>query len=158
MRKFFYGLGVISAFVIIAGGIGFFILARNGAALDSASKTYVENAVVVIAGNWVVDELLKRASPRLKSMAKPDELRNLFDAAKSALGPLQQYQGSKGQAMMSVVNSQTSVSAQYVAKGSFAKGDAELRIALVKSGDNWMIEGFHINSSALMQRLVGVRS
>ena len=35
---------------------------------------------------------------------------------------------------------------------------AEIKLLLIKQGDAWMIEGFHINSSALMRQLVGMRS
>ncbi len=34
MRKFFLGLGVLTALLLVAGGIGFFVLARNGEALE----------------------------------------------------------------------------------------------------------------------------
>jgi hypothetical protein len=69
-----------------------------------------------------------------------------------------EYRGSKGQALMSVVNAHSVVSAQYVASGSFQKGAADFRINLVKQNETWMIEGFHIDSPAMMKRLVGVRS
>jgi hypothetical protein len=158
MRRFFYGLGLLTAVLVVAGGIGLFVLFRNGAALDTMSKAYVEESVVAIAANWDANELWKRASPRLRTMTKPDEIRGLFEAAKDALGPLLEYRGSQGQAMMWAMNSQTKVSAQYVANCSFQRGNAQVQIALIKQGDRWMIEGFHINSSALMKRLVGVRS
>jgi len=158
MRKFFYGLGVFTAFVIVAGGIGLFILSRNGNALDTASKAYVEDSVVAIAANWNVDELWKRASPHLRTIARPEDIRGFFDAAKGALGPLVAYQGSEGEALMSVINTHSQVSAKYIARGQFQKGNADFQVVLIKQGDSWMIEGFHINSSALMQRMVGVKS
>jgi hypothetical protein len=58
----------------------------------------------------------------------------------------------------SVHPSNTIVSARYVARAHFEKGDALVQLTLLKQGDAWMIEGFHIRSSALMRRLVGVRS
>jgi transposase len=158
MRKFFYGLGVITAVAIVAGGIGLFLLARNGAALDTASKAYVENTVVTVASNWNADELWKRASPHLRTIATRNDMRGLFDTARQALGPLLEYRGSQGQALISTMNSQTTISAKYVARAHFQNGDADLQFVLVKQGDEWMIEGFHINSSALMQKLVGTRS
>ncbi len=126
MRKFFYGLGILTAVAIVAGGVGFFILARDGAALDTASKVYVEDSVVAIAANWDADELWKRASPHLRTMMRQADLRGLFDAAKGALGPLPDYRGSKGEALISVMNAQTTVSAKYLAGGHFQKGDAQL--------------------------------
>jgi len=158
MRKFFLGLGVVAASVIVAAGIGLFVLARNGNALDQMSKAYVEDSVVAIAANWDANEFWKRASPHLRTTIKQDDVRGLFDAAKGALGSLVDYRGSKGEALISVMNARSTVSARYVANGHFQKGDAQFQIVLVKQGDAWMIEGFHINSPALMQRLVGVRS
>jgi hypothetical protein len=158
LRKFFLGLGVFTALLLVAGGIGFFVLARNGEALDKASKAYVDESVVAIAANWNVDELWKRAGPRLRASVKREDMRNLFDALNGALGQMADYDGSAGQATMSMVNSQSTVAAQYVAKAHFRKGDAAISVALVKVGDDWMIEGFHVNSPALLKSLVGVRS
>jgi hypothetical protein len=158
MRKFFCGLGVFTAVAIVAGGIGLFMLARNGAALDTASKAYVEDTVVIVASKWNADELWKRASPHLRTIATRDDMRGLFDTARQALGPLLEYRGSQGQALISTMNSQTTISAKYVARAHFQNGDADLQFVLVKQGDEWMVEGFHINSSALMQKFVGTRS
>jgi hypothetical protein len=143
MRKFFYGLGVITALVLVAGAIGIFVLSRNGAALDTASRAYVDDSVVKIVANWDAQEFWKRASPRFRAASKYDDIAALFDGARSALGPMVEYRGSQGEAIMSVVNSQTKVTANYIAQGSFQKGNAALRINMVKQGDTWMIEGFN---------------
>ena len=55
-------------------------------------------------------------------------------------------------------NAGTTVSAKYIAQAMFEKGVAEFQIIAVKHGAAWQIEGFHVNSSALMKRLVGTRS
>jgi hypothetical protein len=89
---------------------------------------------------------------------KHEDLQALFDASRDALGPLLEYRGSEGQALMAVINSQTAVSAEYVARARFEKGDADLRLSLIKQGDAWLVEGFHIGSPAVMHRVVGVRS
>jgi hypothetical protein len=69
-----------------------------------------------------------------------------------------EYRGSEGQVTMALINSQTAASAQYSAQGRFEKGAARLRLGLIKQGDTWMVEGFHIEPSDFMKRLVGVRS
>ena len=158
MRKFFYGLGIFTALLITASGLGFYVLARDGAALDRVSKAYVEDSIVAVAANWNVDELWKRTIPHFRQTTNVDDVRGLFDAARSALGPLVEYRGSEGEAAISVHPSNTIVSAKYVAKAHFEKGDALVQLTLLKQGDAWMIEGFHIRSSALMRKLVGVRS
>ena len=158
MRKFFVGLGIAFAVLVVAGGVAFGVLAWNGAALDKSSQAYVDQSVVAIAADWNADELWKRAGPRLRHAVKETDLRDLVAGLRAALGPLAEYDGSRGQAIISVVNAQTQTSAQYVAKGRFEKGEAEVKIALVRSGDSWLIEGFHVSSPVLARNLIGFRS
>lgn len=49
-------------------------------------------------------------------------------------------------------------SARYIVEVSFEKDDAKIQVLAVKTGDAWRNEGFHINSSALMKRMVGLKS
>ncbi len=159
MRKFFYFLGALVALLVVGGGIGLFVLARNGAALDAESKAYVDDAVVTITAHWSTDELLKRATPHLLQITKPDDLQALFDGASMALGPLVDYQGAKGDSMISaMVGSGTTVTAKYIARVKCQKGDADLRLMLLKVDGSWKIEGFYVGSSALLGTLAGRRS
>ncbi|MCK9918957.1 hypothetical protein MXD81_58515 [Microbacteriaceae bacterium K1510] len=158
MRKFFYGLGIVAAVVIVCGAVGLFVLFRNGASLDADSRAYVDAAAPRIVADWSAEELWKRASPRLRATAKREQIEAFFNAAKGALGPLAEYRGSQGQAFVSVVNAHTNVSGNYVVQCTFQKGSATLRISVVKQDEQWMIEGFHIDSSQIMQQLVGVKS
>jgi len=153
MRKFFIGLGVVFAVLIVAGGAGIFVLARKGAALDSASKAYTEQSVEAIARDWDGGELWKRASPGLRRVATPEQIDRLFASAKQSLGPLVTYAGSQGQAMMSYLNAHATVAARYVAHGHFAHGDADLQISLIRIDGTWMIQGFHIDAPALAHRV-----
>jgi hypothetical protein len=158
MRKFFFGLGIAFAVLILAGGIGFGVLAYKGSALDTSSQAYVDESVVAIANTWNADELWKRSGPRLRKSTKEAALRDMIDGLRVALGPMAAYDGSKGQALMSYANSQSVTSAEYVARAHFQKGDAEVTVMLVKSGDAWTIEGFHVSSPALVKSLIGVKS
>ena len=145
MRKFFFGLGVCAAVVIAAAGLGFYILARSGSALDTASKAYTQDAVVAIAAHWDATELWKRASPRLRQVADYDKMRGLMTSAERALGTLRGLRATEGQSMIAVNTMRTAVSAQYVATASFDRGDARFRVLLVRNGDGWLIEGFHVD-------------
>jgi hypothetical protein len=159
MRKFLYALGGLAALLIVGAGIGLYVLVRNGAALDAESKAYVDDAVITITAHWSPDELMKRATLHLQQITKPDDLQALFDAATTALGPLVEYEGAKGDSMVStMVGSGTTISAKYVARAKFQKGNADLQVALLKTDGSWKIEGFHIVSSALMSSLAGRRS
>jgi hypothetical protein len=158
MRKFFYGLGVVVAVLAVAGAVGLFVLARNGSALDAESRAYVDESIVTIGGHWDVGELWQRSTPHFREITKQEDLRAFFDAAKGALGPLVEYRGARGEAMISVTPAGTKITGQYVAGAKFEKGNADVQIAAVKNGSTWGIEGFHIQSSTLMRGLVGVRS
>jgi hypothetical protein len=156
MRKFCYGLGVVVSLFLVGGAIGLF--ARNGTLLDAESKAYLNDSMVAITAHWDTDELWKRSTPHFRETANRDALRGLFKAAGAALGPLVEYRGANGEAVISSMNAGGMVSASYVAKGRFQRGDADFRIAMIKVGDTWLIEGFHVGSPALMKTLVGLRS
>src|SRR5262249_4293418 len=156
MRKALSLLGALALLLIVGGGIGLFKMVRNTAALEAESRAYVEDAVVNIAAQWSKDELLKRATPHLRSIAPPEDLRSLFEAAAAGLGPFVSYVGSKGGTMVSVMTgSGTNISAKYVARATFQKGDADFQITLLKVDGTWMIEGFYIGSLAMMRNLSG---
>ena len=57
--------------------------------------------------------------------------------------------------MIAVNNMRTGVSAQYVAIASFDRGDAQFRVLLVKDGDGWLIEGFHVDWRTQRNSTVG---
>jgi hypothetical protein len=156
MRKFFYGLGAAIGIIILAAGIGIFFLARNGAALDAESKAYVKDAVVAITADWNADELMKRSTPDFRRVTKPDLLQSLFDAARTALGPLVEYEGAKGDSTAAVMaGSGTTISARYMAHAKFQKGEAYIQITLLKIDGTWRIEGFNIRSDAVLRTLTG---
>lgn len=158
MRKFFFGLGIVTACLVVAAGIGVFFLARDGAALDAQSKAFVKNAVVAIADDWDSEALWQRSSARFRAVTKEQDLRNFFAAARQALGHMTAHDGPRGQATIMVTNQGRRVAANYSVRATFERGDADIQIGIVKDGAQWRIEGFHINSSTLMRSLVGFSS
>jgi len=138
--------------------VGIVVLSRQGAALDAESKAYVEDSIVTIGARWDADELWHRGTAHFREVTGQNDLRAFFDAAKTALGGLVEYRGASGQATIAITNAGKLATAQYRAKAAFEKGDADILVAAVKNGAEWRIEGFHINSSALMRSLVGWRS
>ncbi len=158
MRKFFFGLGIVTACLVVAAGIGVFFLARGGMALDAESKAYVDKSVTAITLDWDADALWQQSSPHFRQMTKQEDLRNFFDAAREALGRLVATRGATGQATISVVNAVKIVTANYTVRAQFEKGDADILVGVVKNGSQWRIEGFHINSGTLMRSLVGLKS
>jgi len=43
------------------------------------------------------------------------------------------------------------ISAAYVAGADFANGPAEIRMSLIKHGDQWQLLGFHIDSKVFLE-------
>lgn len=158
MRKLLFGLGVVFAFIVGAGAVGLFTLARTGSALDAESAAYVRDSVVTIASDWNADELWSRSSLRFRQASTKQDLRNFFDVARGSLGRLLQYRGASGQARIDISPAGRTTTAKYDAKASFEKGNAEIVVTAVKVGADWHIEGFHINSTAFMRALIGTRS
>ena len=158
VRKLVLGLGVAFLFVLVAGGAGLYVLAREGSALDAESKAYVQDAVEKITTNWDADELWQRSTAGLREHGTKQDVSNFFDAARNTLGPIQEFHGAEGQSTVMVTPSGKSITARYDAKVHFEKGDADIIVSAVKAASGWQIEGFRINSTALMRTLVGTRS
>jgi hypothetical protein len=156
MRKVLYALGVI--FIVLVLGLGALIgvTMYKGAALDKESARYVHDAVIAITTHWSKDELLRRASPDFKKITDTDRLVSFLDAVSGALGPLVDYEGAKGDALIkTMVGSGTTITALYKARAKYQRGSAEITLSLIKIDDTWMINGFHVNSDQVMDNMVG---
>ena len=152
MRKFFMWFGVAAAALVVILGVVIGIMAWQGSALDRESKAYADASVLAITKTWTEDELLKRASPDLRKSATPAQIADMFAMLRTTLGPLSTYDGSTGQATMTV-GTNAGTRANYSGKGHFEKGDADIQLTLIKQGDAWMIEAFHLNSPVLLNKL-----
>jgi hypothetical protein len=158
MRRLVRGAAVGVTLGFLIGALSLFALIRGGADFDSESRAYADASVVAITAPWDAEELWKRSTPHFRETANHDALRAFVSAAADALGPLMEYGGAHGQAKLLIEDYHTQVSANYVAKGSFQNGDADFHLAMVKIGDSWMIEGFHIGSSALIKSVARLGS
>jgi uncharacterized RDD family membrane protein YckC/energy-coupling factor transporter ATP-binding protein EcfA2 len=119
-------------------------------ALDKESKTYADSAIPAIVSTWSEKDLLDRASPEFKQSVTTDQLDRSFRSF-SGLGPLQKCEPAQGQATMSATT-QTGkmISGQYTAKATFEKGEASIKLGLIKHGDQWQILSFDVDSPALV--------
>ena len=142
-------LGGIFGGLIIVGIIGFVLLAVKGTSLDKESKAYVDQVSPVILANLNKETLFQYASEDLKKAASAEEFEKIFDWF-GKLGQFKRYNGSKGQATISLTTkSGRRISAYYEAQAEFETGPATIRITAIKEGNDWRIIGFHINSMAL---------
>jgi uncharacterized RDD family membrane protein YckC/energy-coupling factor transporter ATP-binding protein EcfA2 len=119
-------------------------------ALDKESKAYADSAIPAIVSTWSEKELLDRASPEFKQSVTTDQLGRKFRSF-SGLGPLQKCEPAEGQTTMSFTEQGDRViSAQYTAKATFDKGEASIKLGLIKHGDQWQIQSFDVDSPALV--------
>jgi hypothetical protein len=152
MKKFLIVLGSMFLAVIVLAAIGIAFFAVRGSALDKESKTYAESAVPAIATTWSEKELLDRASPEFKKAVTIDQLDRLFGAF-SKLGRLQKCEPPQGQSIMSATTQNGKrISAQYTTKATFEKGEATIKLGLIKHGHQWQVTGFHVDSPIFIPR------
>jgi hypothetical protein len=150
MKKFFIVLGSIFLAIILLGAIGIAFVAVRGNALDKESKAYADAAIPAIVTGWNEKELLDRASPELRKAATQQQLDQMFHWF-SSLGRFQKCEPAQGQALMSATTqSGKTISAQYTSKATFEKGEATIKLGLIKHGDQWQVLSFYVNSPALM--------
>ena len=149
MKKTLMILGGIFAVLVIAGVIGFSVLAVKGTALDEESKAYVDQVTPKILTDLKKETLFRYASDELKNSCSPEEFDKIFNWF-SKLGNFIEYQESNGQANISVTTEKgKQITGYYEAQAEFEKGPATIRITTIKKGDNWQVIGFRINSMAL---------
>lgn len=151
MKKTFLILGITSMVIllVLGGVIGYGLY--KGKQLDATSKEYVDAAVPAIVANWSVQGLKDRASPQLMHKVTQEQLTKFF-AFFSRLGKMKKYVGSKGQSYIYITPEQgRTVTARYMARAEFEKGDANIKVLLILNKDRvWKIAGFHVNSPSLI--------
>jgi hypothetical protein len=71
----------------------------------------------------------------------------------ATLGRLQKCEPAQGHSLMSATTqSGKTTSGQYTAKATFEKGEATIKLGLIKHGDQWQILGFHVDSPVFVRR------
>jgi hypothetical protein len=150
MKKFFAILGIIFLVIVVLGAIGIGFIAVRGNALDKESRTYADAAIPAVVSGWSEQELFTRASPEFKQAVTQEKLDQMFHWFTS-LGRLQKCEPAQGQAGITVTPQTGKViSGQYTAKAKFEKGDATIKLVLIKHGDQWQIASFYVDSPALV--------
>ena len=151
MKKVLIVLGSIFLVLILLAALGIGFLAVRGNALDKESKAYADAAIPAIITTWLDKALLDRASPEFNQAASPVQVYHMFRSWESSLGRLQTCDPAQGQSLMSVTSqSGKTISAQYTAKAKFERGEATIRLILIKHGDQWQILRFDVDNLKLV--------
>jgi nitrogen-specific signal transduction histidine kinase len=152
VKKVLIILGAVFLLFIVLGMVSIVIFAIKGPALDKQSKAYVDANLPLIISNWDEQELLSRASPEFMGNSKRNDLDNFFSALSRKLGKMRSYQECKGQSYVNISPQNGKiVTAVYASKVIFENGSATITTTLIKHSDNWQIEGFDVNSDALLK-------
>jgi hypothetical protein len=150
MKKFFAILGAIFLIVIVLGAVGIGFIAVRGNALDKESRAYADAAIPAIVADWNEKQLLDRASPEFTKAVPQEKLDQMFHWFTS-LGRLQKCEPAQGQAGITVTPQTGKViSGEYAAKAKFDKGDATIKLGLIKHENRWQVLSLYVDSPALM--------
>jgi hypothetical protein len=151
MKKVLIVLGSIFLALILLGALGIGSVAVRGNALDKESKAYADAAIPAIITTWLDKALLDRASHEFNQATTAVQVYHMFRWWESSLGRLQKCEPAQGQSLMSVTTqSGKTISAQYTAKAQFERGEATIRLILIKHGDQWQILRFDVSSPKLV--------
>lgn len=152
MKKLLIVLGAVFLIVLVLVGGGVAYLAVNGSALDRESKAFADAVISSIIGGWDERELESRVSPEFRAATTSSDLDKLF-AMFRRLGNLKSYNGSKGDANISVTTqSGKQITATYVGSADFENGPAQIAIRLIKHGDQWQILAFRVDSRSFLDQ------
>ncbi len=145
-------MGITFVVIVVALVILITIAAVKGTALDKESMAYVDEVTPIILTDLNKETLFQYASDQLRSSAPDKKMDQIFNWFKQ-LGEFEEYNGSTGQAKMSMTTgSGKQISGYYEAKADFSTGPATIKVTTIKVGDEWKIAGFHIDSMALINK------
>jgi len=151
MKKFLIVLGSIFLALLLLAALGIGFVAMRGNALDKESKAYADAAIPAIVTSWLDKALLDRASPEFNQATTAVQVYHMFRSWESNLGRFQKCEPAQGQSLMSVTTyGGKTISAQYTAKAQFERGEAIIRLVLIKHGDQWQILRFDVKSPKLV--------
>jgi hypothetical protein len=157
MQKF-KALRIVLIGTVLAVSGGLYAITRNHLALDRECNAFITASVVAIGSHWDTAELLQRATPQFREATKEADLHAEFAAANAALGPLVEYRAIAGKtAFPFVPGSDKPVTADYIVRAIFAKGEADIVLHTVRTGSTWGIDGFAIGASPEMRALLGMQ-
>jgi hypothetical protein len=152
MKKFLMVMGTIFCGLIVLIIVAATFAAIRGTRLDKESRTYADAAIPAIVSTWSADAFFDRASTELTRQVSANDADRLFRTF-GQLGHLKHCDPAKGQSTISTIIGQPrKITAHYEVSASFEKGDAVIKMDLIKHDNNWQILGFHVDSPAFVPK------
>ncbi len=150
MKIFFTCLGVVVAAFILVLIIICAVFLPQLFKLGNEATQYIQSEVPKIVEHWNSQELIDRATPDLITVAKSRENIDRLFVWFQQLGSLKHLDTPHGGVRMWSSTNGSSTIGNYSAEAEFDKGPATIYIQLLRTGDAWKINGFKINSNALL--------
>jgi hypothetical protein len=151
MKKLFNVLGIIFAVIIVVAIIAAAIFIPRTFKLQGAAITYIQDAVPKIVTNWNSQALVDRATPELMSASKSREQVDRLFGMFRKLGSLKRLDKPVGTVTSTAfTGTGTATVGNFIIKGEFEKGPATIKIQLRRVNDAWKINGFRVDSNALL--------
>ena len=162
MKSFFSIIGIIALIVIIFLGV----FAYNGYAkiknLNEEAKVFSDTVIPKVFTNWDINELNKNSdNDAIKKAGVTEQQTNkIFYYISNSLGKMLEYHPAKDDDSRSrIVNinagfGKEQISAIYIASAKFEKGEAQIKLSLLKNNNEWKILGWNINSPVFLNNNV----
>ena len=144
MKIFLMILGAIFILILLAIGGLLAYSVINGTTLDHESKAWIDSVVPQIISPWDSEKLMGYGSSEfLKTVSKKD-IDSTFTQLKKGLGPFVKYNGSIGEAGISINNFRQHITARYTVTANFQNGPVEVFVQGIKEDGQWKIYNIHV--------------
>lgn len=152
MKKFLIGCGSLCViFIAIVAGL-IFLFVSKASKLERSAQEYMDTTIPGIITDWSTQTLLDQASPELLKTVTPDQMARYFEKFHQLLGPLQSYHGARGGTRYTYTTEDGRRDlGEFTVFADFEKGEAEIKVSLIRHDGKWQISGFHVNSPALLK-------
>jgi hypothetical protein len=122
-----------------------------GSRASGQGLPYAAAAIRSITKPWDPEALISRSSPALRKTMPPEKMRTVIAFAGRRLGDLKECTPVQKAQWTSYVGTEGFlVFATYVDDCEFEKASGSVTMQLVRRGGTWQVNGFFLNSDALM--------
>lgn len=156
LKKFLMVIGGVAVAIVVIVVVAAAIFIPRSLKLDGEATSYLQDATPKIVAGWNAQELVDRSTPQLMNAAKSREQIDQMFVVFSRLGALKHLDTPKGGIYSSSFSGRgTTTVGNYRVAAEFEKGAADIQIQLLRVDDGWKINGFHVNSEALLAAMAG---
>jgi hypothetical protein len=147
-RNVFIGIGVgcgaMLLLTVMCGGAGYFFV-RSAFSASGEISQITDDVIRSMNDGSVAESYQTQMAPEFRQAASPEAYERLANQIRTQLGPLRSKTMSR--INMHQKNAASFADVQYQA--TFEKGKGTIHLRLKRYGGKWLVQGFHVNSTAL---------